>query len=118
MTAKVYLTRVSTLRRTAEKDGYSLIPASELDFWNFIKLNTRLRKGNLVLMDNGNLRAVWKDDQKTHFGLQFLGRGMVQYVIFKQREDTQSVSRVAGRDTFEGVKKQIDAFELHSLLYE
>ncbi len=115
---QAYSVRISTLRHTAAQDGYFLNPASEFDFWNFIELDTRLRKGNLVLMDNGNLRAVWKGDQKTHFGLQFLGGGMVQYVIFKQREATQSVSRVAGRDTFEGVKKQIRAFELHSLLYE
>ncbi len=115
---KVYSTRVSALRHTAEQDGYFPSLASEFDFWSFIELDTRLRKGNLVLMDNGNLRAVWKDDQKTHLGLQFLGGGMVQYVIFKQREATQSVSRVAGRDTFDGVKRQIKAFDLHALLYQ
>ncbi len=115
---QAYSVRISTLRHTAAQDGYFLSPASEFDFWCFIGPSPRLRKGNLVLMDNGNLRAVWKDDQKTRFGLQFLGGGMVQYVIFKQREATRPVSRVAGRDTFEGVKQQIRAFELHSLLYE
>ncbi len=114
----MYSTRVSALRHIAEQDGHSLNPASEFDFWYFIVQYPLWRKGNLVLVDNGNLRAVWKDDQKTHFGLQFLGKGMVQYVIFKQREATQPISRVAGRDTFEGVKKQIKAFELHSLLHE
>ena len=69
-------------------------------------------------MDNGNLRAVWKDDHENQMGLQFLGESMVQYVIFKRREPDQPISRVAGRDTFEGLKRQIDAFELGSLLYE
>ena len=76
-----------------------------------------MRRGNLVLMDNGNLRAVWRDGQGTHLGLQFLGSGMAQYVIFKQRKATGPISRVTGRDTFGGLKRQIDAFELHSLLY-
>ena len=106
------------LRHLATDDGYSLRLASEDDFWTFIRLDRHLRKSNLVLMDNGNLRAVWKNDQETHFGLQFLGGGMVQYVIFKQRESDRPISRVAGRDTFKGIKQQIKAFELHSLLYE
>ena len=72
----------------------------------------------MVLMDNGNLRAVWKDEKGTHLGLQFLGEGMVQYVIFKRRSRSRPISRIAGRDTLEGFKHQIDAFQLHSLLYE
>ncbi len=110
--------RISDLRHIAANDGYALNLTSEADFQSFIELDPRLRKGNLVSMDNGNLRAVWKDDQKTHLGLQFLGRRMMQYVIFKQREPTQPISRVTGRDTFEGVRKQIKAFELYTLLYE
>ena len=69
-------------------------------------------------MDNGNLRAVWKDGHESHLGLQFLGESMVQYVIFKRREPDQPISRVAGRNTFEGLRWQIDSFELGSLLYE
>jgi len=69
-------------------------------------------------MDNGNLRAVWKDEQGAHLGLQFLGGGMVQYVIFKRRRQEQPVSRVSGCDSLEGLERQIDAFELHSLLCE
>ena len=69
-------------------------------------------------MDNGNLRAVWKDNKGNRLGLQFLGGGMVQHVIFKQRNAARPISRVAGRDTFEGIKRQIDTFDLDSLLYE
>ena len=38
-------------------------------------------------MDNGNLRAIWDDDNDDdrHVALQFLGGGRVQYVIFKRR---------------------------------
>jgi hypothetical protein len=42
----------------------------------------------------------------------------VQYVIFKRRQKEQSISRVTGRDSLEGLERQISAFELHSLLYE
>lgn len=114
----IYAERIKLLKDEASDDEYTLNPDSEIDFQQFILSAPEVRKGNLVLMDNGNLRAIWKDKQGTHLGLQFLGGGMVQYVIFKQREQGHQVSRVAGRDTLEGLKPQIDTFGLHSLLYE
>ena len=65
-------------------------------------------------MDNGNLRTVWKDENGAHLGLQFLGGGWVQYVIFKRRNKAELVSRVAGCDTLKGLQYLIDAFQLQS----
>jgi len=113
-----YMSRLKILRDAAEHDGYTLNLPSEVDFKWFIQSYSDIRRGNLVLMDNGNLRAVWKDEQGAHLGLQFLGGGMVQYVIFKRRRQEQPVSRISGRDSLEGLERQIDAFELHSLLCE
>ncbi|MDE0154403.1 MAG: hypothetical protein OXI88_18890 [Gammaproteobacteria bacterium] len=113
-----YLARMKLLKDEAVHDGYTLNLASELDFRQFIQSEPEVRRGNLVLMDNGNLRAIWKDGQGTHLGLQFLGDRMIQYVIFKRRKQGQQISRVAGRDSVEGIKQQIDAFGLHSLLNE
>ena len=89
-----YELRILFLKGEAEHDGYSLNHESETDFRQFISSAPEKRKGNLVLMDNGNLRAIWKDKQGTQLGLQFLGGGMVQYVIFKQREQGQPARRV------------------------
>lgn len=113
-----YMARIMLLKDEAVHDGYALNFASEINFQQFIQSAPEIRKGNLVLMDNGNLRAIWKDKQGTHLGLQFLGGRMVQYVIFKQREQGQQISRVTGRDSLEGFKRQIDAFGLQSLLSE
>lgn len=117
-TPHAYRSRIRTLCADATDERYSLRSPSERGFWNFINGTPHLRRGNVVLMDNGNLRAVWKDEKGTHLGLQFLGEGMVQYVIFKRRSRSRPISRIAGRDTLEGFKHQIDAFQLHSLLYE
>ena len=113
-----YMSRLKLLQDEAAHDGYVLNFASGIDFKQFVRAAPNIRKGNLVLMDNGNLRAIWKDAQGTRLGLQFLGGRMVQYVIFKRRKMEQPVSRVAGRDSLEGLQRQIDAFELHSLLCE
>ena len=113
-----YLARISELRHIAADDGYSLNISSEADFLKFVESEPRLNKGNLVLTDNGNLQIIWKDGDGFHFGLQFLGKGMIQYVILKQRDPMKTVSRVAGRDTFEGVKRLIETFELSHSLYQ
>ena len=113
---QTYRERIAELREYGVEDDVTVNPASEKDFWAFVKSLPAARPGSLVLMDNGNLRAVWKGDQGSHLGLQFLGRQMVEYVIFKRRPRAKQVSRVAGADTFDGIKRQIDAFELSSLL--
>ena len=117
-TLDAYMSRIKLLQDEAAHDGYVLNLASEIDFGQFVRSAPEIRKGNLVLMDNGNLRAIWKDKHGARLGLQFLGGRMVQYVIFKRRKKEQPISRVTGRDSLEGLERQIDAFELHSLLYE
>ena len=113
-----YRRRLAYLRDEAAKEGYELNPASEADFRQFVGSAPNMRKANLVLMGNGNLRAIWKDNQSTRIGLQFLGGKLVQYVIFKRRNHALPVSRVVGRDSLEGLERQFEAFDLHSLLYE
>ena len=115
-TYQTYRNRIAELREYGVEDGVTINPVSEKDFWAFVKSLPAARPGSLVLMDNGNLRAVWKGEQGSHLGLQFLGRRMVEYVIFKRRPRASKVSQVAGADTFDGIKRQIDAFELSALL--
>lgn len=115
-THKGYSRRIEVLHSDAEADDFALNEASERDFWQYIGSIPFAQKASLVLMDNGNLRAVWKDDDESHLGIQFLGNQWVEYVIFKRRPSTGDIARVAGRDTLDGVKRQIDAFDLTSLM--
>ena len=111
-----YALRIEELRGYAQDDDNQVNTASEKEFWSFVRSGPFVHKASLVLVDNGNLRAVWNDEAGNHVGIQFLGSGMAQYVIFKRRRATQDVSRVAGRDTLEGLRKQLQAFELISLV--
>ena len=111
-----YRLRIEALRSEASLDGFSVNAASEEDFWSFVESISFAQKVGLVLMDNGNLRAVWKGENGSHLGLQFLGNRLVEYVIFKRRQATRDVSRVAGRDTIDGIKRQIRAFDLTVLM--
>ena len=111
-----YGPRIEYLKNEAEPYGYSLSEKSETDFRKFVLSTPHFRRGSLVLIDNGNLRAVWNDGKESRLGLQFLGDDMVQYVIFRRLESSRQLSRVAGRKTIGEVPRLIDAFDLHSLL--
>ena len=112
-----YERRIGVLKMEAALDGFPFNHASEMAFSEFFARNPFLRYGSLFLMENGNLRAIWKGEEGAHVGLQFLGNGSVQYVIFKHRQPSLPVSRVCGCDTVDGIRRQIDAFDLGNVLY-
>ncbi len=112
-----YLQRIAELKKDAVADGIAMNPSSEREFRTFLGTRGFFRKGALFLLDNGNLRAIWKNEQGDHIGLQFLGNGAIQYVMFTHRNPrAKNVSRVAGRDTLDGVRRQILALDLADLL--
>ena len=111
-----YESRLSELQNEAAQDGYELNLASSNDFKEFLRYLPGLRRGNLILVDNGNLRLIWKDDEGTQLGLQFLGGSRIQFVIFKQRLNREQITRVTGRDSLAEIEKLIKAFELEPLL--
>ena len=114
---RTYESRIEALRADAELDELTINVDSEQDFWDFIRSTCYLRRAALALMNNGNIRAVWKAEDSSHLGIPFLGDGEVQYVIFRRRSYGRKVSRVAGIDTLSGIKNQIAAFDLISLMY-
>lgn len=113
---KAYGERVAELQEYGEADGITLRAESKAAFSSFIKSNAYARRASLVLLDNGNLRAVWKDDDGSHVGVQFHGGQVASYVIFKRRGHGADISRVAGKDTLDGVRGQIRAFGLDGLV--
>ena len=115
---EAYEERIEFLQEEARHDGYALNSASRRDFEQFALEAEDIRRAGLALLDNGNLRAIWRDGQGTRLGLQFLGGGRAQYVLFKRRTGEQPVSRVAGRDSLKGLERQLAAFDMGSLLYE
>ena len=115
-TSRAYRDRIAELREAGREEDIEVNDASERDFWAFIKSLPATREGALFLMENGNFRVIWEGPKESHLALQFLGGREIQYVIFKRRKRAKQVSRVAGADTFEGIKRQIEAFELNTLV--
>jgi hypothetical protein len=109
--------RIAALKAAARDEGGPYNEASERDFASFVGAHSALRRPNLYLLDNGNLRAVWKNAAGQHLGLQFLGGGQVQFVVFAKRADAADFVRSSGRDSLAGIDRQIASFELDRLVY-
>lgn len=108
--------RLQALVEEAEAEGYAFNPDSEVAFRWFLDEHPFLKAGRLFLMDNGNLRATWKDNRDTHVGLQFLPDDSVQYVIFTRRPFSRTISRVHGYDTLDGIPRLLAAYDLSHIL--
>ena len=93
-TINTYRDRVQMLCCEGEAEGIELHSPSEEDFYSFVKSAPFSGRASLVLIDNGNLRAVWRNDDGSHVGIQFRGGQTVSCVIFKRRSSASGISRV------------------------
>lgn len=115
---KEILDRIEQLREIAEDDSIIFSDASCSDMLEFLKTRPGARNPNIFLLDNGNLRTVWKCAEGRQIGLQFCGKGKVQFVLFSRRPTSEYPIRAAGWDDLSGVGKQIVSFDLMGLLYQ
>jgi hypothetical protein len=94
---------VDALRHSERLSGPSLD-----DVQLFLDPLTLARRPGVFLLDNGNFRLLWKNnDSKEQVGLQFLGEGIVQFVMFAKRELRGAMGRIAGYDTLPEIRALI-----------
>ncbi len=114
---EAYRERIDTFMSDAVSGDVPMNKSSERQFWTFLGSQGFFKKGALFLLNNGNLRAAWKNETGDQIGLQFPGNEIIQYVMFKHRHPgTENISRVAGRDTLSGICRQIAALDLSHLI--
>jgi len=109
--------RISTLKRIGAEQNISLSEKSGELLIEFLNKRTIDNKPSIFLLENGNFRALWKNEKGEQIGLQFLSDGNIQFVFFSRRPDSVDLARSYGIDTPEGIKRIIDANRLRTLLY-
>lgn len=108
--------RVQELKTDARTEGHPVSAASEEDLLAFLDDHVFTHRPFITLLDNGNLRALWKNDADEQIGIQFRGEKQVQYVLFARREGQDYMARVSGRDNVANIGRQIDALTLGRLM--
>ena len=110
--------RIEDLRSWAAEDGDPFRSESERDFRAFVEATPGVRLGGLVLTPGGNLRAVWDGDAGAGVGLQFLGNGVVQYVLFERGLDADRGWPEGGRGDFDAFLRRLRSLDLESVVLE
>lgn len=109
--------RISVLERLGEEDGVSPSEESKNFLKEFFSKRLITKKPFIFLLENGNFRAVWKDEEKQQIGLQFLPDGNIQFVIFAKRPQAPELAQSYGVDTPEGITRILEANRSQTLLY-
>jgi hypothetical protein len=115
LTARLHA-RIGELKRLGAEEGLQWSPASEDDLWAFVSLWPSLREPGLILMDNGNLRAVWRNVAGEQVALEFRGYRQVYFVFFAQRFEGPPMARSIGEDSVARIGHKIAGDNLTGLL--
>ena len=118
--SQAYEARINALRAyAAEDDDIERVNEDSInDFWTFMQAADFSRQAGLVLLDSGDLRAVWRENAGHDVGLRFLGNQEILYVMFKRGSEGQIAERSAGKGSFNGVMKQIKKLNLLQFVKE
>ena len=79
--SRSYERRIETLLGHASEEGIGAHDESRKDFNLFVDTVIPTAKAMLIIMDNGNLRATWRED-RSRLSLEFIGNRRVHYVVF------------------------------------
>jgi hypothetical protein len=109
--------RLRDLYIDALRNAEPFSESSLLDLRSFLYSLPLAERPSIFLLDSGNLRAVWRNAEKEQVGLQFLGSGVVQFVMFARREHPKMMSRSAGTDTLAGIRVRINNKDCDRLLF-
>jgi hypothetical protein len=114
--ARAAKARILELKTDARAESHAVSAASEENLLAFLDGYVFTRRPFITLLDNGNLRALWKNDAGEQIGIQFRGGKQVQYVFFARREGQEFMARVSGRDSLTDIERQIEALNLERLM--
>ena len=109
--------RISFLRVEAERENIPFSEVSRDALWSFLREFLPTARPRVYLNDNGNLRALWKNSHGEQVGLEFLGAGTIQFVIFRQRAGLTQMARVAGVESEDRIFAHIRASNAQGLLF-
>ena len=109
--------RLRELHVDALRNAEPVSDSSLADLRAFLNSLPLIERPAIFLLDDGNLRAVWRNAAKEQVGLQFLGQGVVQFVMFVSRQRPPIMSRDAGIDALANIRARIEGNDCARLLF-
>ena len=94
-----YQQRIAQLEEIAEEEDISFSSSSAQDFWRFIKDYRPSPQAGLILTDDGNLVAIWRDSTGGDVEVEFLGDQQCKMIVFKNPKEPLRVLPEISTDT-------------------
>ena len=101
--SKSYARRIDTLLGYASEEGIGSRDESKKDFDFFVDTTIPTDKAMLIIMDNGNLRATWRED-RSRLSLEFMGDRLVDYVVFIPEGSSGQPFERSGECSFDEIR--------------
>ena len=113
--SKSYRRRIDTLLGYASEEGIVARNESKKDFNLFVDTVIPTNKAMLIIMDNGHLRATWKEDL-SRLSLEFIGGRLVHYVVFVPADPYGQPFERSGECSFDEIRAFVKLWELWSMV--
>ena len=110
-----YQQRIHQLESIAEDEDIFVSSKSCDDFWLFIRNYRSSPQAGLILTDEGNLVAIWRDTTGSTVEVEFQGDEQCKLIVFKDPRDPLRVLPDISRDTLASIGERIGGLSfLHS----
>jgi hypothetical protein len=109
------LARLKFLNEEAVDDGIKPSSDSRNDLLSFYVENRIDKVPSVFLLENGNFRAVWKEDG-AQIGIQFLGSDTGQFVALRNEKKKQH--HVIGVEGFAEIRRVVSALQIDGLWFK
>ena len=98
ITFQSYEYRIEELHKFAldDEECSEINESSRKDFWCFVKSMPWTSTAGLMLLDNGNLSAVWRLANNTRIEVEFFGNGWCNFVKLKRHGRATRASHKLG----------------------
>lgn len=104
---KKYQARIDHLQAIAEDEDIFFSSESCRDFWLFIRSYCPSPQAGLILTDEGNLVAIWRDADGSTVEVEFLGDEQCKLIVFKDPKNPLRVLPEITNDTLVSIGQQI-----------
>ena len=102
-----YRERIDQLELIAEDEDISVSAESCRDFWHFIRNYRPSPQAGLILTDEGNLVAIWRETTGGTVEVEFLGDQQCKLIVFKDPKNPLRVLPEISSDTLDSIGEQI-----------
>ena len=110
--------RFSELLQCAIEEEIQIKWRSEREMRAFLGAAGALALPGLFLLDDGTFRLIWQNEQGEQIGLQFLGNGRAQYVIFVRMRGGSGINSAVGQHDVAALPLLIEGYGAWRLLYQ